>query len=332
MKKLSIYFKKETLKNLHMFQACYYLSGKDPSNSPKISEILDVMISFELDLLKGTPDEKSKLKTFFSSRSTEIKDVKESTLGEKLDSVSIKEEIEPEDYSEIRFESETTSEIDRFLYVVADNIERELEEVINMTSYKGSPASIVRDIAENFFFEDGQRTAGYLHLFSKTYVGFLYSLDLRASFFFAMAYDGLITIDEFVKQTNNGITISVVRQIVLEEAKITEFRKYLRVNRLKETLLSVKDLGNYVFLINRKSYWKNYFKFYDRGRNFNYIQAYIGYHMLLGFKNFYKYYLGIPTPVEMFINFKRVSLTKPGNLLNEIEKALIFSKKLNSAI
>jgi hypothetical protein len=332
MKKLSIYFKKETLKNLHRLQACYTLSGKDPARAPKISEILDAMISFELNILRNIPDEKSNLRVFFSDKRFEMKDIKDFALSDKLDSLTIEEEIGVDDNSEIRFESETSSEIDRFLYVVADNIERELEEVINMTSYKGSPASIVRDIAEKFFFEDGQRTAGYLHLFSKTYVGFLYSLDLRASFFFAMAYDGLITIDEFVKQTNNGITISVVRQIVLEEAKITEFRKYLRVNRLKETLLSVKDLGNYVFLINRKSYWKNYFKFYDRGRNFNYIQAYIGYHMLLGFKNFYKYYLGIPTPVEMFINFKRVSLTKPGNLLNEIEKALIFSKKLNSAI
>ena len=331
MKKLSIYFKKETLKNLHRLQACYTLSGKDPARAPKISEILDAMISFELNILRNIPDEKSNLRVFFSDKRFEIKDIKDFALSDKLDSLTIEEEIGVDDNSEIRFESETSSEIDRFLYVVADNVEKELEEIINTVDYKGSPASIVRDIAEKFLFEDGRRTADYLHLFTKTYVGFLYSLDLRSSFFFALACENAIAIDEFVKQTNND-TISIIRQIVLEDAKISEFKKYLRVNKLKEALLSLRDLGNYIFLINRRSYWKSYPKFYDRGKNFNYIQAYIGYHMLLGFKSFYEYYHGIPTPVEIFINFKRVSLTKPGNLLNQIEEALIFSKKLNSTI
>lgn len=331
MKKLSIYFKKETLKNLHRLQACYTLSGKDPARAPKISEILDAMISFELNILRNIPDEKSNLRVFFSDKRFEMKDIKDFALSDKLDSLTIEEEIGVDDNSEIRFESETSSEIDRFLYVVADNVEKELEEIINTVGYKGSPASIVRDIAEKILFEDGRRTADYLHLFTKTYVGFLYSLDLRSSFFFSLACENAMAIDEFVKQTNND-TISIIRQIVLEDAKITEFKKYLRVNKLKEALLSVRDLGNYIFLINRRSYWKSYPKFYDRGKNFNYIQAYIGYHMLLGFKSFYEYYHGIPTPVEIFINFKRVSLTKPGNLLNQIEEALIFSKKLNSTI
>ena len=151
---------------------------------------------------------------------------------------------------------------------------------------------------------------------------------MRSSFHFSLAYVGKISLDEFIKKEDNEI-ISAIRRIVLEEAKIIEFKRYLRVNRLKETILSIKDLGNYIFLIHRKSYWKHYREFNDRGGNFNYIEAYIGYHMFMGFK---KYYLGIPTPADLFMSFKKISLVKPKLFMNMLENALNFSKMLNSKL
>lgn len=330
MKKLSVYFKADTFTNLHKFQASYLLSGKDTSKMPKISEVLEAIISMELNLLRENPDEKEILRAFISGNPKEQNN-QDALATEQLESIPLEGENENEDFSEMNYKYEGPSGTDRFLFVVSDQTEKEIKEIIQRISYKGSYASAVRDITDKFFFESGSRTADYIILFTRSYVGYLYSLTLRSSYYFSLACTNTITVYELIK-TIDEEAISIIRQIVLEDAKISEFKKFLKMNRLMESLLSIKDLGNYIFLIRRKSYWKQYSKFYDRSKNFNYIQAYVGYHMFIGFKNFYKYYLGIPTPIEIFINFKRVSLSKPGKFSNVLDDALSFSKKLNSLL
>ncbi len=267
-RKISLYFKRETMNELLRLKSLIILTGKTTNELPEMNEYISGIIAYTSKILKEYPAERERLQEFMNGK------IRPTTREDEKEAIDSNEDLEEYGKIEITEEEKGTA---RFLYKISEDEERELKEIIELTKIETSEGILIRTITEFALKEKIDKKSITVYFFIST----LYRISIQTTitlFFSDNEEEDLKKINRKDKEALRRITWDHGAFEVFKKALETE-RKFIltfKTGKLKGGKLL------WIFGLRPKTFYKYAEETNSKASNFNYMIAYSGLTMSLG--------------------------------------------------
>lgn len=268
IKKISLYFKKETMNELIRLKSLLILTGLPPPQLPEMNEFINGIIAYVNNILKEYPAERERLNEFAKGHA------RPTTREEEKEVIEADEE--PEEYGKIEMYEEKKGTA-RFLYKISEEVEQELKDIMEQSKTELSKAILIRTATEFALQEKIDKKSITLYFFLSTIYGI--SIQTIIDLFFSKNEE------EELKKINRKDK-EALRKITWDHGAFEVFKKAVETE--KKFILSFKTGKTsggkllWIFGLRPKTFYKYGKETNSKASNFNYMIAYSGLSMSLG--------------------------------------------------
>ena len=310
-RKISLYFKRETMNELLRLKSLIILTGKTTNELPEMNEYINGIIAYTSQLLKKFPAERERLQEFRNGK------IRPTTREDEKETIDLNEE--PEEYGKIEITEEEKGTA-RFLYKISEEEERELKEIKELSKIETTEGILIRTLIEYAIKEKIDKKSITIYFFIST----IYKISIQTIITLFFSNKGEEELKKLSKKDKEAL-----RRITWDHGAFEVFKK--AVEKERRTILTFKTgklTGGkllWIFGLRPKTYYKYAEETNSKASNFNYMIVYSGLIMSLGIIE--KELTSITEGIIQINELKNITYKK---LIELISDLISISDKINN--